>query len=257
MIPSEILSQRIFQCSSADEVVKRAEELWQKGMCITGLAHGPGYIDDIYFVVASKVPTWENQQIIRGATFPKDDVTVSMAFGRSITCMINNRSEWLIVMTRVPETAGNLFLGGASMYQKWLSVKGKDSLFSNLNEKCTDKKVVTKVCSKPPFYEYCIVALTTYQNAISQKRYFMKDRFLIKDAEHQCVGGKYIVDICSVDDGAYIIADDRTGWDKCKVIKDESLRELLDKIKLYWDRGYKVTSVAKCGYDWIAVLGQK
>jgi hypothetical protein len=109
------------------------EEYWDDDLYITDFDYGEG----VYVVVMSSVIGWSGQTVLFGADFPRDGIKRNWDKGYSITNVMHDGSDWIVVMTQV----GNQCQG-----QGYILKSSRADFMNDIQEAWDDGYIISQVC---------------------------------------------------------------------------------------------------------------
>lgn len=241
MIPSKITTQTILSRAKWSEMMDAISEYWEKDYYITDFDYGEGY----YRVVMSKGTGWNGQAIKFGETFPQDKIRELWAKGYSITNVMHDGQDWIVVMSGVPDC----------VTQSWFTNGNWTEFRSTIREYWDKDMVVTKLaCKLSSSPVYCAVVSKMQRSQGQNMRYFEgKPTSEIGDLRDS---DTIITDMYDVDGGVFAVTASGTGWDKQSIEVRAKWETAIDLIKRYWDKDYSLTSLCYFQGYWVIAMSK-
>lgn len=242
MIPSRIRRQRWITRKSWDEIMASIKQSWAEDFYITDFDYGQG----MYRLVMSQGTGWSDQTIFFGSEFPEEKVQKYWGLGFHITNVMHDGSDWIVVMSVVPE----------KVTQAWFTNPSWDGFKEKIREYWGKGMVVSKIaCKLGSTPEYCGI-VTKYPSGRQQWAQYFPGGATTQQLVDLCEDGTMITDIYDVDGGVFAITCSNTGWSEQTVCVRSDWNGVTQAVDKYWNEGFEITTISFYQNQWYVILSR-
>lgn len=242
MLPVLIAGQRIFSRSSWSSAMELIEEYWDDDLYITDFDYGEG----VYVVVMSSVVNWDGQTVLFGADFPRDAIKRNWNKGYSITNVMHDGSDWVVVMTKV---------GNECQSQGYVLESSEAAFMNAIRDAWDDGYIITQVCCDEGRYGnvYCAVYSEPYTPK-SQSIRALTGSVSPREIGNACDDDESIIDLYDMDGALMVATYSNPIYKRISIARCVDIEDLFSAVDNNMDNDLWVTVLAYYRGCWYAVF---